>query len=180
MLHPHRTGHPALAGRPEHLGEVVGLAGVDDVEGKIGAQLLGPVPDGGDVGGGVQVAPGAADQDQRGVVAIVAGLVDPHDQGALRLLGGPRLDQPVHQRLQQVGHVRLAVPDVEVDSEVGEVLLLRDERDGAHVLPQRQVSGAPALEVDRGPAGGGGELLVGGRPGAGRRVDLLQILQADG
>src|SRR5690606_39883880 len=73
VLHLHVPGHTGPPGGTEHLGEVVGLAGVDDVEGQVGAELFRPVPDRGDVGGGVQVSAGAVDQDQGRDLLFVAG-----------------------------------------------------------------------------------------------------------
>src|SRR5690606_39016266 len=145
VLHPHLPGHAALAGCPEHLDEVVRLAGVDDIERQVGAELFGPVPDGRHVGGGVQVPAGTVDQDQGRYLALVVGLVDPDYQRSLRLLGDPRLTEPLDERLQHVGDVGLAVPDVEVHTQVGEVLPLSVEGDGAHVLPQCQIPGPFAL-----------------------------------
>ena len=55
MLEPDGVGgDPGLARGPEHLLEVVALAGVDDVEHEIRTEFLDPQQDGGEIGGAVE------------------------------------------------------------------------------------------------------------------------------
>src|SRR5690606_34974385 len=100
-----------------------------------------------DVGSRVEIGAGAADEYEGRDLPLVAGFVDPDDQGAFGFFRRSRLAEPLDQWFQQGGHVGFPVPDVEVDTEVREVLLLRLEGHRPHVLPQRNVSGPALLEL---------------------------------
>ena len=71
-----------MLGGPEDLLEVLALAGVDEVDDAVGAELADAEADGGEVGGAVEVAAVGLLDDQR---ALEAGDFD--DGGAFALLG---------------------------------------------------------------------------------------------
>ena len=110
VLHPGLGGDPGAAGGPEHLGEMVGLPGVHHVQDQIGRQLLHPHPDGGQVGGGVQVGPARGADDQRRDFGFVIVLGYFHDHRPLRLPGGPGGEGVFHQGGEAVPHGAFPMP----------------------------------------------------------------------
>ena len=116
-------------------------------------------------------------EDERRHFMLVAGRRDPHHQGTLALLGNAARAQVVDHRLDQVVHVGLALPQVELHAKRAKVPPHGPDRDFDEVAPEGPMAGPSRLELRRDRA----RLLQPRRIGfaGGRRhgIDLLQVLE---
>ncbi len=170
------AGHP---GHLEHLAEVVGLAGVGDVDDPVRVQLTHPTPDRRQICAGVTEAAVALAHDERGLVAIhphhERAVVD-HGDAALLEVGGDQREVVVVAALPgDVGvgeeHVKPLVGGVEPGHRHGDELT----PDGSGLL-------VAVLKADHPQACGVGEVWVGAEVGVGALVERLgtgQIERAD-
>ena len=107
----------------EELFKMQTLALIDHVKHQVGLQLLGPLLDGGHVGGAIQVGPVGFDQDERRHLFLVALLGHLDDLSAVADLQLPGCLESLDHTGDAVLVGALAVPEVKVDAEAGEVVL---------------------------------------------------------
>ncbi len=146
-------GDPGDAGGPEDLFEVQRLACVDDIEDEV-VPLLDPLLERRQVGRRVEVRAVGPGEQQRRHLLLVVGPFDVDDDGAVRLAGeAVVVQEPIDERCESLVNGALPAPQVELDAEPLEVLLLLGDGHVAIVAPERQVSGSPVLEIERGSTG---------------------------
>ena len=148
--------------REDHL-EVQRLVRADHVDRAVAAQLVDPVPDGGQVGGGVVVAAVALADDERQRLALAAGEAGREraqravavDRDALGLQDGHRVGQ---QRVVEALAPDVGVGERDAQAAVDAVQVILGEVDD--LLPQRQRGRIAALQVHDPLAGTLGETRI--------------------
>ena len=177
MLHPHAAVEAGPACCSEHLLEMQVLTLIDHIEGEIGIVRTHAVDNGAEIGCAVHHGAVRLGEDERRYVMLVVRRRDPHHQGTLALLGDAARFQVVDHRLDQVVHVGLALPQVELNAKRAEVPPCGLDRDVDEVAPEGPIAGPSRLELRRDRA----RLLQPRRIGfaGGRRhgIDLLQVLE---
>ncbi|GIX30518.1 MAG: hypothetical protein KatS3mg124_0990 [Porticoccaceae bacterium] len=163
VFQAHLGGREARSARhQEDLAHVEGLAGVDEIEDALGAQLADPVAHGRQIGGGVEVASVRLLDDHRAGPSLPVGqFFEEHHLGALVFY---RQSQPFQLRhhlrqLLVVGAFWANVGGGEGDVEQAVDLLRVGDGDGDEALPEGAAMGIARLEADdvaASPLGEGG------------------------
>ena len=128
------------------------LTGVDDVEHQV-VSLLHPLIECGEVRRGIEIGAIRTGQQERRHLLLVLWLFDMDDQRPIRFAGEVvGVHQPVDERSEAIVHRTLTTPQIELDTEIFEILLLLGNGNVVIVPPQRQVPGPSVLQVEGGLA----------------------------
>ncbi len=163
----------------EHHLEVVGLPLVDDVEQELRVEALLAIEDGGQVRGPVHGRAFRRDHDQRRQIALVAVPGHADDLGALVGDEQAALPQRVDHGRDQVVDVALALPEIEIDAERVEVPRQGGVGHVMEVLPEQPIAEAAGLQLGGRSPRPIAEGLVALRRGGGRRIEPVEVIEAD-
>ncbi len=142
-------------------------------------QVIDSLFDGGEVGRRIEESTVRFGDQERRHVGLVVWFGNFNDQGTVALRHYPGLVEAFDHRINPVVHGRLAVPEVEFDSQAGEVAAVSRHGDVVQLLPERPVPRSPLLQFDRGDAGPFSFFRVCCTARRDQRVHRFEVVEGD-